>query len=298
MERKYLVKIIIILILSALILAGLAYLHFSDPSPKPSVPDSQEVTPAPTDETVTEEPETAVPETPETVSGGEWLKNRIQSLKEFAETARQAAPQPEETPQIPEETAPPVFDYWNDDSIQKLINRDNPVGSDYVPADLVKVSNVSSDFDEYLRQEAADSLAAMFWQAENDGVPLLLIDGYRSYSEQRSLYYTYLEKYGSATVRTMDAHPGASEHQLGLAVDLGDRLRSCNLRGCFADTSAANWLREHAWEYGWIERYPYGKTNITGINASPWHYRYVGYDMAKAITESGLTFEEYVERYH
>ena len=216
------------------------------------------------------------------------IRNRAASAA--AEPATEPASEPEPVPEP--EPVKPEYDFSSVTSIQKIVNKDSRLDETYKPSDLV-IADVTKDYDEYLRQEAADALKMMFDAAAADGTQLLLIDGYRSYSEQRSLYYTYLERYGSSTVATMDAHPGASEHQLGLAVDLGDLKRSCNLRSCFVDTSAYSWLKDNAWKYGWIERYPYGKTNITGINFSPWHYRYVGTDLARDLYESGLTLEEY-----
>lgn len=91
----------------------------------------------------------------------------------------------------------------------------------------------------------------------------------------------------------MDCHPGASEHQLGLAVDLGNWNGQCELNACFVDYPSYTFLQEHGHEYGFIERYPYDKQNITGIEYSPWHWRYVGVEEATKIKESGLTVEEY-----
>ena len=84
------------------------------------------------------------------------------------------------------------------------------------------------------------------------------------------------------------AIPGTSEHELGLAVDINaDKERSSN-------EEVYNWLAENAWRYGLILRYPQGKEGITGIDYEPWHYRYVGKEVAKQIYEEGITLEEYV----
>ena len=85
------------------------------------------------------------------------------------------------------------------------------------------------------------------------------------------------------------AKPGTSEHQLGLAVDI-------NQEGTRSTASQVySWLEEHAWEYGFIQRYPEGKSQITGITNEPWHYRYVGNPAAEEITRQGITLEEYLQ---
>ena len=89
------------------------------------------------------------------------------------------------------------------------------------------------------------------------------------------------------------AIPGTSEHQLGLAVDIVDK-HSQVLDNSQADTPAQQWLMEHSWEYGFILRYPEGKSEITGIIYEPWHYRYVGKEAAAEIHELGLCLEEYL----
>ena len=292
MENKFRYKFILIIILAILNLLGLAYLQLKPfkPSPKPQESEVPVVEPIPSESP--EPSESTVPEEEVQPAPAVVLPEAFRIIHEHAAAvSSQEQNQPE-----PELTTPPEpavwYDSWTDDSYQRLISRQRPIDASYEPADLVKTS-AYSDYPEYLRQDAAWYLEEMFRVAEADGVNLLLIDGYRSYTEQRSLYNTYVQKYSSSTIATMDCWPGASEHQLGLAVDLGDRLRSCNLRTCFDNTVVYSWLHDHAWEYGWIERYPYGKTDITGISYSPWHYRFVGPELAKELHNSGQTMEEY-----
>ena len=88
--------------------------------------------------------------------------------------------------------------------------------------------------------------------------------------------------------------PGTSEHHLGLAVDIIDtNLWALDERQ--ADMPAQQWLMEHSWQYGFILRYPPEKTAVTGVIYEPWHYRYVGADLAAELYESGLTLEEYLD---
>ena len=90
------------------------------------------------------------------------------------------------------------------------------------------------------------------------------------------------------------AVPGTSEHQLGLAVDIVDRSNQ-NLDESQEDTAVQQWLMAHSWEYGFILRFPTGKSDITGIIYEPWHYRYVGRDAAKEIYDRGICLEEYLD---
>ena len=88
--------------------------------------------------------------------------------------------------------------------------------------------------------------------------------------------------------------PGASEHQLGLAIDIiSDNYAS--LDEGFANTEAGKWLAEHSYEYGFILRYPQGKEYITGVEYEPWHFRYVGKEAAAVITKDGICLEEFIE---
>jgi len=89
--------------------------------------------------------------------------------------------------------------------------------------------------------------------------------------------------------------PGASEHQLGLALDITSDTYIELLQG-FADTEAGKWLAEHCCEYGFVLRYPLGKEDITGVEYEPWHFRYVGKEAATVMTEEGICLEEFMDR--
>lgn len=118
----------------------------------------------------------------------------------------------------------------------------------------------------------------------------LLFDRKTAYYRGRGKTQTEAEALAGRTV----AYPGTSEHQLGLALDIIDNS-NWNLNESQAKTATQKWLMEHSWEYGWILRYPDGKSDITGIIFEPWHYRYVGREIAAEIHESGLCLEEYLE---
>lgn len=143
--------------------------------------------------------------------------------------------------------------------------------------------------------EAQAAYDAMIGAAAAAGYSLELVSGYRSYDIQDSIHSSYLNsgQYSYDYVKEMSAEPGHSEHQLGLAFDISD---NGNLYKGFGDTDAGRWLAEHAAEYGFILRYPDGKTWATGYMYEPWHFRYVGVELAQIIFETGLTVEEIVGR--
>ena len=120
-----------------------------------------------------------------------------------------------------------------------------------------------------------------------------LISGYRTYWDQQALYMEKVAEYGVAAGSQIVAKPNTSEHQLGYAVDI---VASGNytLNKTQGDTRVQRWLMENCWDYGFILRYPEGSTDITGIIYEPWHYRYVGVEVAMDLKELGVTLEEYL----
>jgi D-alanyl-D-alanine carboxypeptidase len=188
----------------------------------------------------------------------------------------------------PKPSTPPQSSIDNPASITVVVNKQRPLQPmDYAPADLVAVYN------GYLRATAASALNSMLFQAQVEGVGIKNISSYRSYSTQKSLYDSYVAQDGVALADTYSARPGYSEHQTGLATDVGDVDGLCEFYICFADTPAGLWLSNNAHRYGFIIRYPYGKTDITGYQYEPWHVRYVGIDVATAIFNQQTTLEQY-----
>ena len=179
-----------------------------------------------------------------------------------------------------------------------LVNKEYGLPKDYVPSDLMPV-NVTfaqgvAESKKQMRADAARALEEMFSAALEDGIELLGISGYRSYYTQRNIYERRLQEAGEKHVSRYNAKPGHSEHQTGLAMDVG-----CpgyvDLTERFARTPAYRWLQKHAHEYGFIIRYTEYGEEETGYAFEPWHVRYVG-EEATAIWESGLTLEKYVEK--
>lgn len=176
-----------------------------------------------------------------------------------------------------------------------LVNKVWALPADYVPSDLteanVPFASGVAQSKKQMRADAASALENMFAAALGDGVELWGVSGYRSYYTQQEIYNRQLKNMGEAHVSRYNAMPGHSEHQTGLAMDVG--TPGCtDLTERFADTPAYAWLQQHAHEYGFIIRYPEDGEAETGYAFEPWHVRYVG-DEASAIRDSGLTLEAY-----
>ncbi len=196
----------------------------------------------------------------------------------------------------PEPTIDPAV-FTNVDSLLIVANKKHKLPDGYVPEDLVDVNTLGgrATIAPYMRQEAAEAVAEMIQDAQNnDGVYLTISSAYRSESYQASLYNGYVGQYGVATADTISSRPGYSDHQTGLAADFVEGGDS-DFNERFESTASGIWLAEHAYEYGFIIRYPKGKQEITGYTYEPWHFRYVGKEYAKLIYESGLSFEEYFD---
>ena len=145
----------------------------------------------------------------------------------------------------------------------------------------------------YLQPIAATALENLFAAAETDGFHLVLRCGFRSYRLQKSIYSWNLQADGYYEASRYHALPGTSEHQTGLAVDLCCEATNYNNSFSFLNTKEYAWLLENAHLYGWTLRYPEDKTHITGYNFEPWHFRYVGIELATYLKEHNLVLEEY-----
>ncbi|MFF0902599.1 UNVERIFIED_CONTAM: M15 family metallopeptidase [Kocuria sp. CPCC 205316] len=174
--------------------------------------------------------------------------------------------------------APADYDIDSAASVTVVVNKHRPLDPpSYVPDYLIRIQT------EHLRTEAAKAYQRMAKAAEADRVNLVAVSGYRSYAHQASLYDSYVAQYGQATADTIAARPGYSEHQLGLAMDVANADGTCALQDCFDETPVGAWVAEHAWEYGFIIRYPENEQDVTGYAYEPWHLRYVGTDLAEEM---------------
>ncbi len=190
-------------------------------------------------------------------------------------------------------------DFHQPDSLWTVVNKDRPLlNQDYRPSDLIqpdinKRPDKSND-EKSMRDIVNADLEAMFADAEAEGYDLMLASGFRSKALQ-SIYYNGISKaYGQEVADKQSARPGTSEHQTGLALDISYSDRHCYLEVCFGDLPAGKWLAANSYKYGFILRYPADKTEITKYQYEPWHFRYVGKPLAKAVYDSGLTLDEIV----
>lgn len=181
-----------------------------------------------------------------------------------------------------------------------VVNKKRPLDPrSYAPSDLVVPhvtlrSNITGN-EKYMRAEPAAALEKLFAGASAAGLQMNVQSGYRSYGFQESLYNRYVSQQGQAVADTQSARPGYSEHQTGLSVDVGSVGHpECAVEQCFADTAEGKWLAAHAYEYGFIIRYPNGKDAVTGYIYEPWHIRYVGTELATEMHTTGaVTLEEF-----
>ncbi len=178
-----------------------------------------------------------------------------------------------------------------------LVNEWSPLPEDFTVALIPLAGGGQVDY------RIQEPLERMIQDAAARGVNLLVSSSYRSVAYQETLYQRKVQDYQNYGLALEDAQeqarqwvarPGRSEHHTGLAVDI-TTLSYQVLDSGFAGTAAAGWLLEHSAEYGFILRYPEGKTEITGVCWEPWHFRYVGEEAAKKIMQDGICLEEYLE---
>lgn len=218
--------------------------------------------------------------------------------------------QPEETQKSEKETNEEEQKFFREDAVIKasfsrddwrlvLINKQNSIPDDYTFTLGTIKGNMQCD------ERIIDDIMDMLQAAKEDGVNLIICSPYRDMERQVMLFNRKITRYMKKGMSYMEAYqlaseavtvPGASEHQIGLALDI-----VCNdymtLDEGFGDTEAGKWLAENSCKYGFILRYPAGKEFITGIEYEPWHFRYVGSEAASLITEQGITLEEFWEEY-
>lgn len=176
--------------------------------------------------------------------------------------------------------------------VTTLVNKYNKLPDDYSFDDLITLEKpYSNDGTKQIRKVAYDSLIKMIDDAKKENINLFVVSGYRTNEKQESLFNNSVNKNGLNHALLYSAKKGHSEHQLGLAVDL------VSVENSFENTKEYKWLKQNAYKYGFIERYPKGKEFITGYGYEPWHYRYLGIEISTKIYQENITYEEYVVKY-
>lgn len=179
-----------------------------------------------------------------------------------------------------------------------LVNSENPIDDNY-QITLTRLRN----------KQAIDSRCYLELQAMMDdcraaGLSPIICSSYRTYEKQQELFEQQVQEFINQGYGKLDAQkkaagavarPGTSEHELGLAVDIVDESNQ-RLNQYQENTAVQRWLIQNSWRYGFILRYPSDKTDITGIQYEPWHYRFVGKEAAKEIYENNWTLEEYLNQ--
>lgn len=225
--------------------------------------------------------------------GGIVIDENAVPAEQEAEPVTEAEPTPEPTPEAP---ALPNIDITSWEYV--LVNDANRLDSSFAPPSVILVSSSQCPIDSRIE----GPLMQMAQDCMDSGLNVYLSSGYRSYSEQAANFTRVCNNNGVADGKdangfyiTMPA--GASEHQSGLAVDITDvyyPIKDSSLE----NTDTFKWLKEHCTDYGFILRFPSDKQDITGVMYEPFHFRYVGVEAAKYITENNLCLEEFVALYN
>ncbi len=179
------------------------------------------------------------------------------------------------------------------DGLLFLQNRQWRVSRYFEPATLK--ANVPGQLQD-MRADAAAALEEMFAACKEEiGVTLKAVSGYRSYQRQSTIYQNKLDRVGTREkADQFVARPGASEHQLALAMDVGQKSDDVNLTSSFGRTKGGKWVAENCWRFGFILRYQEGWEDVTGYEYEPWHVRYVGLENARLIHEADMPLETYL----
>lgn len=183
-------------------------------------------------------------------------------------------------------------------SLTVLVNKKNLLPNTYAPSPLAQ-PNVTFSFGKSteekskMRQDAAKGLEELFTAAKAAKIELAAVSGYRSYKRQEELYKAKVKEVGEEKAKTIVAPPGTSEHQTGLVMDISSKSNNFNLDEKFANTTEGKWLAENAHKHGFIMRYPKGKEAVTEYIYEPWHYRFVGKELAAKLFKENKTLDEH-----
>ena len=188
-------------------------------------------------------------------------------------------------------TTPRGYADWSVTQVDTILR----VTRAYVPPDLVPVSEAGIPGTGQVRAVMIDDLREMTLAAKAAAAAIGVQSAYRSFATQQVVFANAVAEHGRARALQLSARPGHSEHQLGLGIDFRSHPGGSPFNGTtWASTAAGKWMKAHAWEYGFVMSYPRGKMAVTCYDFEPWHYRYVGRELAAQIRASGLTQREYL----
>lgn len=181
-----------------------------------------------------------------------------------------------------------------------LVNKEHILDKDYVPLEMYVVDENENNFHQFkdaslkpmLRSDIKEYVDKLINDAQGLGLPIIVDSGYRSYNYQQVVLDALIKEKGDEAFKLV-ALPGASEHQTGLAIDFAYYENGIYNDDVKENDKEAIWLKNNAWKYGFILRYPKGKESVTGYNFEPWHFRFVGLKLAKYLFKNDLTLEEY-----
>ncbi len=179
-----------------------------------------------------------------------------------------------------------------------LVNKFYSLEKDYTPENLtfIPLEQAYGNYkDNALVDYAYDHFMNLWNDAKKDGFHFMVNTSYRDYNSQQEIYENIKKNRGEKEADSEAARPGHSEHQTGLVVDMTSL--DAKVDEDFKDSEAYHWLKQNAYKYGFIERYPEGKTYITGYNPESWHWRYVGIDAATTCYKENITYDEYYAYY-
>ena len=215
-----------------------------------------------------------------------------------------AVPAPTPRPTFPPEPSPeppPMLPAVDVDSWQlRLVDFDHPLGKKFKPESLTKVGN-----GERMDSRVAPYIKELIADAKADGYTVWVCSGFRSYKTQYTIYWDHIYRYKMQGMTEEEAHaatrlevnyPGCSEHQSGLCADILE-YKDQPMEPYIGGSGLMLWLEEHCAEYGFVVRYPDGKTDITGVEYEPWHLRYVGKKAAAYMMANDLCLEEFLALY-
>jgi len=196
-------------------------------------------------------------------------------------------------------TQPRGYDDWSTTLVDTILR----VPKSYVPPDLVPVSQAGIAGRGKVRAIMIDDLRAMTDAARAAGNAIGVESAYRSYTAQEATFASWVAQLGDAGALRVSARPGHSEHQLGLTIDFKSLGGPSALPGDWMTTPTGRWMFDNAWKFGWVLSYPRGEggallSDATCFHYEPWHYRYLGRDIARKVHRSGLTIREYLWKHY